>query len=864
MKALQLHYTSCRRGQSGNAGFQTRALSAGIRPDEQREIERRGIYRPPRNVRPDPSPEEIARDFPRALRFYRLESGRLAITHSAYVGRDYSGRWGNFFAHTLVLLGDLPKIWPIDLYEWTGWKTGLSPEEDTEEAPTPLSELDLAHLAPAESFRFDELRAFLLERPERPELLARMGRAVLLGRESSRALVVRDEPLAGLYWIACVQKLFPLPHAIGLGSSTYQDDPRGSLAINATTGETDFTFDEAERRFRFYEFDLAAGNQSDLPQAADDYPARVARWMAEDVERLRRFYAFLERFDHSEIEPALRFALGLFELADDGAAVEGGDELVGMIGFADRHARPEARLALLEVLGRAADLPAGLPQAEGYEPLIRFLAAGARASGRPEHRAFAFRAWCSLLRRHLLSGVGTAAAQTTWELLAQELGAHSAELAALVLAEPAWLAPGGRLSQLPQDLRLFLLRTVGSCLELARRLPVWQQKEIESLVAACISGNGEAVESCHAVLAAIPAEIEPLFAICRRLRDLLRSPNRDAESAGVAVGRALGRVLSGLSARQAAAVRLRLEAAKEWDFLFGEWLDRIDRAADPIAAYADYLRAVLTQLPGYQAASFARIAGSLLDQLPEEDRPDLALAWLRGGEVDRFPPDLARTCLAHANRSVALDPASREGEEAARLVLEAAGRRKFELRPNRPLLRKAWTAARSPHTLLRDLHLDLLTGSLGALEEGEHAAFLQGVLRAALERVGSQKDHQQVLSTLVAGRPDLLGKSYLTFFKSRPKTAWPESLHGALRFWLAFEPNGDEPSRLLAPLEKDGFKGILFALERLAPADLEKVKAKLSKSRLEGRALGRWQNTLEDLKGRKKNPVRRVLGWFRR
>src|SRR5689334_15719663 len=146
MKALQLHYTSCRRGQSGNAGFQTRTLSAGIRPDEQREIERRGIYRPPRDARPDPSPEEIARDFPRALRFYRLESGRLAITLSTYVGRDYSGRWGNFFAHTLVLEAEPAKLWPIDFYEWPGWKAGLSENEDTEEVPTPLPAVDLSAL----------------------------------------------------------------------------------------------------------------------------------------------------------------------------------------------------------------------------------------------------------------------------------------------------------------------------------------------------------------------------------------------------------------------------------------------------------------------------------------------------------------------------------------------------------------------------------------------------------------------------------------------------------------------------------------------------------------------------------------------
>src|SRR3954466_817292 len=206
MKALQLHYTSCRRGQSGNAGFQTRSFTPGIRADEQREIERRGVYRPPRDARPDPSREEIAQNFPRALRFYPLESGRHAVTRASYVGRDYSGRWGNFFSHTLVLEnGQLPVLWPVDLYEWQGWRDGLSPEEDNEEVPGPIPEVDLDALSPAESFKLEELCAFLREEPGRTELLARMGRAVLLGRTSSRALVVRDTPLNGLYWIACLQ-----------------------------------------------------------------------------------------------------------------------------------------------------------------------------------------------------------------------------------------------------------------------------------------------------------------------------------------------------------------------------------------------------------------------------------------------------------------------------------------------------------------------------------------------------------------------------------------------------------------------------------------------------------------------------------
>ena len=43
MMALQLHYTSCQAGLLGSPGFQTRAISDGIVPEERVRIERMGF-----------------------------------------------------------------------------------------------------------------------------------------------------------------------------------------------------------------------------------------------------------------------------------------------------------------------------------------------------------------------------------------------------------------------------------------------------------------------------------------------------------------------------------------------------------------------------------------------------------------------------------------------------------------------------------------------------------------------------------------------------------------------------------------------------------------------------------------------------
>ena len=173
-----------------------------------------------------------------------------------------------------------------------------------------------------------------------------MGHAVLLGRDSSRAVVIRDTPNRGLYWVACLQKLFPPEHARALSYSTYQDDPRGCANVNATTGETDFTFDESERRFRFYMFDLATGQHSELPPAEDGYPAVAARWLAEEHGTLAAFFEFMKLFDHRQPEPGLIAAVHLFELSRGRLSAVNGERLAAMIAFASSHATPEGRIAL--------------------------------------------------------------------------------------------------------------------------------------------------------------------------------------------------------------------------------------------------------------------------------------------------------------------------------------------------------------------------------------------------------------------------------------------------------------------------------------------------------------------------------------
>jgi len=865
MKAFQLHYTSCRRGQSGSAGFQTRTLTPGIAPDEQREIERRGIYRPPRDANQEPDAEEIQRDFPTALRFYTLESGRRALSHCCYTGRDYSGRWGNFFAHTLVLdNGAEPPLWPIDYYEWPGWQLRLASEDDTEQAPPPLPTVDLGEIAPAESFSFEEIGEFLREDPDRVDLLARMGRAVLLGRDSSRAVVIRDGTTDGLYWIAGIQKLFPPLHALELSYSTYQDDPRGCAAVNATTGATDFTFSDMERRYQFYMFDLTTGIHSEVPDDPVDYPAIAASWLTEEPAMLKDFFAFMDHFEHRRVEPELLSALHLFELTLPDPPSLDGRRLAAMIGFADRYATPQGRLKLLDLVAGAVEHVGALERPEDYECVIRFLSDGAADTGQPRHRELAFETWTSLLREHVAARAqGIEIAASTWGTLQQKLSDHADELAARFVAEPLWEELRPRLPGLSADALVFLLRITWPCLERSGRRPAWEQAEVGAIVAALMMTGGDVDRRTQAALEAVPVHGDAFAALSRMAFDCWhrQSPEEEREQIGLGVGRALGRVLASAPADVAATARRQLDEEATWEILFGEWLEILDRSRDPVADFERYRRSVLDALPGYGRQYRPHVALSILPYLPEKRRIALALDWLRSREIDHFPDDLAGQCLDLANRAVPLDLRAQGGEETARLVVEAATRRRIPLRPDRPFLRRVLSAVQEPKAPLRSVPLAELQPALDGIDAGDYGGFLAGFLREALVRVDNTQEHREVLLASFCG--DHIGafqQHYRKFFKSARGKRWPEYLQGALKFWLAFDRR-DEEILHLAVIEKTARDGLALCLSSLDAKRFQSVGHK-TWNRLDRQGKDRWRELETAVENRKRGPLTKLRGLF--
>jgi hypothetical protein len=863
--ALQLHYTSCRAGVRSGKGFQTRALSTGLRPDEQREIEAQGGYSPPRDAASEPPWDEIERDFPVLFRFYRLSSGRYAITRSQYSGQDYSERWGNFFAHTLVFDEWPPAVWPIDYYEWPGWKRRLEPAEDTETPPEPLPRIALGGAEPSASFTLDELQAFLQEAPGRVETLAAMIRAVFVGRTSGRALVVRDSPLNDAFWIACTQKAFPLRHALTLTQSTYQFDSRDCAALNATTSATDFTFGETERKFQFCMFDFIAGTHSEIPGEAADYAATIARWMAEQPELAAAFHAFMAGVAHDEIGPELPQLLSVFRMSRGDKTGLALPAMVDALHVTARHVIPALRASLFEPLADAAVWSAAEGTPEQVLSLLSALAQGVEAATAGAERPPLARTWLRCFETVRTTGrwsVLPALSESRDAIAALAPDAErSISLTLLSTSESA--AIGAALATIPVESSIAIEWLIGEVLRSARSAGTPSTTgPVQAVVAAARERAGRDRNVAVAILRAFGTDPSGLAAACTALA----SGSVAAETAqrGESAGRALFAVLRALPEAERTAVRRELDREDTWQILFGEWLATLEASRGHRDVYAEYCNGVLRELPGFDRACRGPIARTFAEALDEPARGAAALNWVRVGEVDRFPPMIQRWCIEAAAATI---PFSRDvpgGADAARLVAERAQRLEMHLEPDRPFLRLLLERVESPRATPELLELARLPTALRRIEPRQYGEFLRGFLRPALSRA-DEDDHAQVLrAAFVAADAASFADAYAETLSASGRDELPVgAVSAALRFWLACEGDGDLPGR--GALNERALQALVTRLARMSRPEFEKVQRRVrfaDSSTSPGRA--KWEWIQHEVARRNRSIFTRVSDLLRR
>jgi len=259
VKLQQAYYTSTDAGPRAAKGFQFQAWSQGLTPSTLQELERRGGYVPPLSAPTRPGPEELER-FPVTLLFQKLSDGGAVVAQSRYLGTDFSGRYGNFLTHSLVLTEpEALSVPPICLWESVGWARSESPTHDLPETDWPEAG---GVVTPA------SVEQFLRANPVRMGRVGNFLEAVQLAlREGRRLVVVEDSSRAVACWIGLASFCLGPRWYRRLTFSTYDRNVYhcDALLVGTTAG-SDFSFSAQELHFQYSVFDHVQGRFSpELP-----------------------------------------------------------------------------------------------------------------------------------------------------------------------------------------------------------------------------------------------------------------------------------------------------------------------------------------------------------------------------------------------------------------------------------------------------------------------------------------------------------------------------------------------------------------------------------------------------------------------
>ncbi|KAB2345078.1 GAP1-N2 domain-containing protein [Actinomadura rudentiformis] len=337
--AWQLHYTSARSGPTGRAGFQFVAETPGLPEGLRAAVTPHLSYRPPPSAPLNPDDGELGR-FPVTF-LYDRAGERALLLWCRYLGQDYSGRYGNFFAHAVVADPDeLEGLRPAELWRAPLW----SPHpEDAGELP------DLDELIPGAAFEPEMLAEWLAEACPGDDkdapygLLARLMDAVVavLGQGHGRVVLVADDVEQVARWIAVVSYSLPVAAAARMSFVTYSADPGG--AAQRLVGTTPDVWASAQHHTTaLLSIDLrhAAGGAGTSAEAgAGRFGWTVARcWQAQDFAGLDAL-GELALLEPDRVDPGvLDQAAGLLALCRGDAAISAEEE-AAVAGILTRHGR---------------------------------------------------------------------------------------------------------------------------------------------------------------------------------------------------------------------------------------------------------------------------------------------------------------------------------------------------------------------------------------------------------------------------------------------------------------------------------------------------------------------------------------------
>lgn len=340
MTVRQLFYTSCKKGLSSGMGFQTYSMSKGITDNERMEIESHCIYIPPSDLPTQPTKEEINGLFPISFSSFRLEDGKYCISQTKYVGKDYSGRYGNYFCHVLVS-DNAWEFYPIELYGSSVFRDCLSEEEEN------VSEIDylpeITEIPLGDIIDFDKMSDFLKgSGGNRGKQFTRLLECAVKYTHSKKRIIIADYKENIPYWIGAVCMSLPKKLALQFSFTTYSYNPDNVDYILCGISKNGSKFDFADSR-KIYKYsvfeDYPRGN---LPWGKSSFAKRAEVGYTVSKEVFLPFLSFLNEFEYNELNGEVNDCVTLYNIVKKGLDKCSIEDVKKALGFAIKYKSEEA------------------------------------------------------------------------------------------------------------------------------------------------------------------------------------------------------------------------------------------------------------------------------------------------------------------------------------------------------------------------------------------------------------------------------------------------------------------------------------------------------------------------------------------
>lgn len=280
----QLFYTSCIEGRSmsGHSGFQIRAASRSLSPDEQQQVAAACIYELPDDVPADIPPERA----PRRLALFDLPNLGRVLAHVCHARPDpETGRVGNYFVHAVVgTRGELDAGMAIRTWRSRFWETA------DRDGPTELRDVERRDLVPGAAFSESNVPALVAKHRRELEFLLRG-----LTAGSAEHLYLCTDPEAMAACVFGLTFLLPKAAAAELTFSTYESNPlaRAARLVASYGGEgTSKDLDGQCYDGVGYGFNPRSGKVSPGLPVASEF---VAFALEASIERPAELRQFLQR-----------------------------------------------------------------------------------------------------------------------------------------------------------------------------------------------------------------------------------------------------------------------------------------------------------------------------------------------------------------------------------------------------------------------------------------------------------------------------------------------------------------------------------------------------------------------------------------